>query len=41
MDEQRNLSVISVKINWEPGVEMTLLKRMFASNRVVVAELES
>ena len=41
MGEQRKQSLISAQINWEPGVEMTLLKIIFASNRVEEGEPES
>ena len=41
MGEQRKKSLISLQINWKPGVEMTLLEVIFASNRVTVGEPES
>ena len=41
MGEQRKSSFIYAQINWETGVEMMLLKIMFASNMVAAGEPES
>ena len=41
MGGQRKCSLVSAKINREPGVEMTLLKIIFAYNRVAAGEYES
>ena len=41
MGEQRKKSLISLQINWKPGVEMTPLKIVFASKRVAAGEHES
>ena len=41
MGEKRKWSLISAQINQEPGVEMELLKIIFASNRVAAGEPES
>ena len=41
MGEQRKQSLIYAPINWEPGVKMTTLKRIFDSKRVAAGEPES
>ena len=41
MVKQIKQSLISVQINWEPGVKITLLKRIFDSKRVTAGDTES